>query len=176
MNVIHQQKVPIIHSSYETHAIYKRFSHCQLSGLQSDAVVLLADGKVGSLFRDNQPDQAGDKPDQLPQRPAPARAGPQADVRVSGRHHPRQHRHHPGQRAGPGRGVQGLRRPPHPLDAGLQCRHHLRGHRVLVSHIRGKGGWLVCMMHLCCMKTVLWENNYSARQVSISTMLVVQSI
>lgn len=28
------------------------------------------------------------------------------------------------------------------------------------------------VMHLCCMKNVLWENNYSARQVSISTLLV----
>ena len=103
-------------------------------------MVLLADGKVGSLLRDNQPDPAGYKPDQLPQRAAPARAGPAADVRVPGRHHPCQHRHPRVQRAGPARGVQGLRPPPRALDAGIQCRHHLRGHRVPLSHIRGKGG------------------------------------
>ena len=116
-----------------------RFSHCQLSGLQSDAVVLLADGKVGSLFRNNQPDPASDKPVQLPQCAASARAGPRADVRVQGRHHPRQHRHPRDQRAGCARGVQGLRPAAHALDAGLQCRHHLRGQRVPLSHIRGEG-------------------------------------
>ena len=116
-----------------------RFSHCQLSGLQSDAVVLLADGKVGSLFRNNQPDPASDKPVQLPQCAASARAGPRADVRVPRRHHPRQHRHPRDQRAGRDRGVQGLRRAAPALDAGLQCGHHLRGQRVPLSHIRGEG-------------------------------------